>query len=466
MPKKKAVRQLRTDKNTVINFYIIFSAVAVFLSIELAMFSRGDSLRDSMFWNGWYTDHFMDFFNTLRDSRDLTWVYQRNVIYPPLSVLFMYCMTKFLPEELASLYFSQRMTMQASQAAVMLYFFFAVCCLLLLAVMIEKYMHDSGVGAERFAVVLFSIVSFPVIYCMERGNTSLLATVGCAFFLFFRNSKSKGIREVACIMLALAAGIKLFPSVLGVLLIYDRQYKRAARTVLYGILMIAVPYLLIQLLMPESGGIADAYVGQSTVVHSDGSIGSTDGSILRLAKNLIRWVNKRNFFSYNSTSISNFVFLAQSQEQINAQTASILSVALFLLTEVLAFLLGFVCKKEWQRQFLALYMMLNIHSIAMHYTLIYIIPVFIVFLCDRRQLKEKPRALKWIYFLLFAAQVVSLPYILYGMRGRVSHWLELIGLPAVSNFNKFFSCFAFQLLALLVVLDIVTEMMKRKKKGI
>lgn len=62
-----------------------------------------------------------------------------------------------------------------------------------------------------------------------------------AFFILYRNSEKPLLRELACLALAIAAGFKLYPAFLGVLLLRDKNYLAAVRTVLYGVVCLCFP---------------------------------------------------------------------------------------------------------------------------------------------------------------------------------------------------------------------------------
>lgn len=457
-----------------VRFYILFAAVSLFLTAEMAVFTRGNSIRDSLFAPGNVSDHFMDFFNSIRDARDLTWIYQRNVIYPPFSILLMHFFSVLLPKEVVFLKFAKRAILQRSQAGEMLYFFFALLIMLAFSHMIGRFLRIRGLKKSRYAVIFFCIVSFPVIYCFERGNTSLLAMVFCMFFVFFRNSEKASVRELSYIALALGAGLKLFPALLGVLLIYDRKYKAAVRTVFYGIAAFALPYLIILILKPDHGGIAGIFAKQSgntsamissffplTIRHSDGSEVDPDGSLMRLVKNIFRWINKRSYFSYNSAGVADLVYILRSNKILKKAEAQKWALITFIASEIFMFLLGFLCKKDWQRTFIGVYLMLNIHSISMHYTMVYLIPVFVVFLVSMRD-REKPGFLNWLYFGLFGIQIFTIPYMLIGIRTKINQFLSsALSLPKVASFNKMLTCVCFQLFAVIVAADIIISLIWR-----
>lgn len=455
---------LQTNTSLVNRAFIIAYLICTLIAIELAVVTRGQSMEDFLFWNGAYSDHFMDFFNTIRDSSDLTWVYQRGTIYPPLSVLMMYMFASMIPQELATLTFADRYTMQFSQICIMLFFMVAFICVLLIAKMIERYMEKAGQNFRtRILVVFFLILSFPMIYCLERGNTSFIALVGCMFFVFFRNSESKVVREISYIALALAAGIKMFPAVLGVLLIYDKKYKAAARTIVYGVLALVVPYVLVKLITPETG-LADQVIQNVESGVLDAEIYNSDGSALRLVSNLLNWLNAKTYFTFNSTSASNFCYMLSTIGVLEAETAQTLAMVLFLVTEVLALVLGFFCKKEWQKLFIACYLMLNIHAVAMLYTLIYALPVLVAFLCDKSRNEKKKMRLDWLYLCLFGLIFIPIPNFLYRYREVIqSYFILTFKMNTNANINQSFSWVAFQLIFVLIIAELILTKIRDKK---
>lgn len=455
MPKKIKDPAVKRNKIDLMRLFIMFSAIGLVYAFLLAYMSGGDTIRHGLFWNGYNTDHFMDFFNTMRDSRDLTWLYQRNIIYPPLSILMMYFCTLIAPETSMPQLFEQRYDMQSDPYLSTIFLTFALLSLLLCAIYIERYLEDRNVGSERYFVTLFCIVSFPFIYCMERGNSSLLAVGAAAFFVFFHSSEIKWVRELSYIMLALSAGLKMFPAMFGLLLIYEKKYFAAFRTAVYGVLAIVLPYITIKLLTPAEGGLYEFFMNsEDEFFHTDGTLITLDGSLGRLAQNLLRWVDNKSYFTYNSTSIMNVFYFLYATRVLPPQFAQLGGLIAFLATELIAFVLGFLCKKQWQRVFICTYLMLNVHSVSMHYTLIYIVPALIVFLVEARD--EQRKKLNIAYLILFTVQFALLPFHFFR---RMHEWTVIVSIYfdiiAPTSVNKMVSCPAFQILALIVFVDII-----------
>lgn len=95
-------------------------------------------------------------------------------------------------------------------------------------------------------IMCFGIIfNYGMLYAYERGNIVIYSFICSMMFVFFQNSKNKYMREIALMSLAFAAGLKIYPAFLGCLL-YNKEYKRAIRTVIYGIIMFIVPFFAFQ----------------------------------------------------------------------------------------------------------------------------------------------------------------------------------------------------------------------------
>ena len=178
----------------------------------------------------------------------------------------------------------------------------------------------------------------------------------------------------------------------------------------------------------------------------------------------MRWINKKDYFTYNSVSITNLAYLFTDMNLIAKRFTQPVGNVAFLITEAAALILGFFCKKEWQRVFLAIYMMLNIHSISMHYTLLYVIPVLVILLAESRTYKVS--GIDRLSVILLSLQIVPLPYLTYGWTRQIEKFFRNeLSLNISYSYNKFLSCPTFQLLAFAVMLDVLLETIFDIKKG-
>jgi len=243
--KSPLAKKTVSSKTLIITFISIFASFGV-LSVIFAVITSGNSFRGMLFHNGIYTDWFMDFFNSILDSSASNVYSERNSVYPPLAVAFFRFLGRMIPYREVALDPRDHYDIQQSQLAIMLYLLYAIAVVVFLyRTLLRKTQTDKKMRIYNEIFVFSVIASYPMIYCLERGNIVSAAAVLTIFFVFFRNSDSKAVRELSYIALALAAGLKLYPAIFGVLLLFDKKFKDAGRLIAYGILSVVVPMILI-----------------------------------------------------------------------------------------------------------------------------------------------------------------------------------------------------------------------------
>ena len=62
------------------------------------------------------------------------------------------------------------------------------------------------------------------------------------FALYLKDRSSAASREAALILIAMAAGIKLYPAIIGVIYLREKRFKEAIRLVIYGLIIFLVPF--------------------------------------------------------------------------------------------------------------------------------------------------------------------------------------------------------------------------------
>ena len=77
----------------------------------------------------------------------------------------------------------------------------------------------------------------------ERGNSVMIVVVVLLIALKWRESESKVKRELAMVLIAVCAGIKIYPAIFGLLYLKEKRWKETLRLILYGILFFFGPFL-------------------------------------------------------------------------------------------------------------------------------------------------------------------------------------------------------------------------------
>lgn len=148
--------------------------------------------------------------------------------YPPLTVL----MFKFLHISLDPLSLEQR----KFYIYFIVFVYFAVTLLFLfcqLSIFWKENDRFDMVQSFRNAGILF--LTGPMLFCIQRGNIALIALVFLSAFFFMKDSLDKKKRHLSSVMLALAANVKFYPAVYGLIYFKEKKYKEAILAFIYGI---------------------------------------------------------------------------------------------------------------------------------------------------------------------------------------------------------------------------------------
>lgn len=122
-------------------------------------------------------------------------------------------------------------------------------------------------------LLFFSTTS---LFAMERANVVLLSSGLIAAFLFLYNSPRKEERGLALVCLSVAAVLKIFPVLFGLLLLFDKRYKAIGFCVVLGLALTFLPFLFSHHGFFEN---IEKYVSnlQSSAVFYSGAMGSHFG---------------------------------------------------------------------------------------------------------------------------------------------------------------------------------------------
>lgn len=209
--------------------------------------SHGELIQRYVFYDS--LDTGMDFFHSIEYVRGRMPYGLFDTLYPPLANVFFYLLYLLVPKEVSNKWasnFEDSLAMRGTandlrtnQAAMLLFLLFIIFTVYTMYVMMERLLGTEA--RHRRAVIFCALFSYGALYGVERGNIILLCWVFMAFFLCYRNADNALLREMAYLSLAVAAGFKLYPAFLGILLLKDRKVLPAIRTVVYGIGAVILP---------------------------------------------------------------------------------------------------------------------------------------------------------------------------------------------------------------------------------
>ncbi len=468
IPKNKLTIKIPTPTTKgLIKFFLVFFTASIFVASVFAVASGGESWKYMLFHNGPYTDMYMDFFNSIRDAGADDVYTARNNIYPPLSLLIFKILGFLVSDDLVNLLNRDRILLQSDQLCMMIYIIFACIIILSMSTIINTYVNRLKWKNNKKEDVLNSVVSFtlilsyPVMYCIERGNIIILSMIFTMFFVFFKDVDNKIIRELSYISLAIAAGIKLYPAIFGLLLLFEKKYKDAARLVVYGIIAVFLPFVFF-INKPEalSIGLNDG-LSLASITNNNLLAANGDSSALsNIIENLISFATKKkNRLNFSSVSIQNFVFLINP---VNTKLASIV----MCITEIIAIIGLAFTKKKWQQIFLLAYIMLNIPSASSSYALTFLIIPFIMFLFDDEgngYSADKRPKIDFFYIFCFALLLTPLPILWFFHENAAKEVFSSLGIPYQSKVNQVIAGFVYQGMFFVIIIEQIISTLKTKK---
>lgn len=219
------------------HYFMLGAGLLLFCSLVYVAIHREIVWEYLIFRGG--DDLFMDFFNHVGYVSHENGVYASSVhaCFPAFAYLFYAAVALLLPAGSAVMHAPHLM----SPLLYVAYFVYTALALALLFALISKYLKDYS-PATRLGVTLLLLFSNVFIDMIERGNSVLLVAIFLLAAMLLREREGRVPRELALILIAAAAGFKVYPALFGLLYLYEKRYAEAVRLVVYGVLFFLLPF--------------------------------------------------------------------------------------------------------------------------------------------------------------------------------------------------------------------------------
>ena len=125
------------------------------------------------------------------------------------------------------------------------YICFAVFVLLseiLIFALVTHELNKIDKNIWNYIIALLLLTSGPFLFLYQRGNILLLIIGLVGIFLFNYDSDRVLYRTIALISLSIAIAVKIYPAVFIIVLIFEKQWKDALRTILYTGIFYIIPF--------------------------------------------------------------------------------------------------------------------------------------------------------------------------------------------------------------------------------
>lgn len=253
--------------------------------------------------------------------------------------------------------------------------FFIVVILFLIINMILLYevvrTCKKGTEGVKIVTAFAVLLSAPGIYSMERGNTILLTVFFVMLFVFYHDSEKAWLKELALIAFAFSIGLKITPAVLGVLLLYKKQWKEIGRAVIYTLIVVFVPFLFFK------GGF---------------------DNIAQMFSNIQS--NLSNYTSVEGCTLTASIFQFTG---VKEDAAGAIGVLTYLICAVI--LVGsFFFREKWKKILAVSLILVILPSHSGYYCILYLIPAMIAFLNEEKHSYDELIILLTFLFIMIDVQ--------------------------------------------------------------
>ncbi|MCM1156805.1 MAG: DUF2029 domain-containing protein [Roseburia sp.] len=185
---------------------------------------------------------------------------------------------------------------------------------------------------------------------IQRGNVVILVALLLTLSWLWMDSESRIKQELALLFIAFAAGFKLYPALIGVVYLKRKEWKKALRLIIYGLIVVFVPFLFF-------GG----YKGMLGLVHTLTDFASSISA------------DKTN----TVCGMAKWLGLKLDMTESLADTFGALTGYLFFAASLLFF---FLSRTKWQESLFLSGILVSFLPSNWEYTLVYYLPVLFLFM--------------------------------------------------------------------------------------
>lgn len=234
---------MRVKKNT--DLFLMISLICSAAFIVLVIATGGDAARWLAMENDFdysYTDHFRH----IAFASDMEHFYFNtyDATFPAFAYLLYHLLVIADPPEIPWDVNGWRDAM-GFQYNMLIYIMLTLLLVLGFRLITDKMLPDNG-NTRNTLLVAALLISAPFMAgAIERGNISFLTAVMVLAAFYLKDRESRISREAALILIAMAAGLKLYPAVVGFVYIKEKRWKEGIRLVIYGILVFFVPFAFV-----------------------------------------------------------------------------------------------------------------------------------------------------------------------------------------------------------------------------
>ena len=224
------------------SLFILIECIAVAVFLTFNFINHGGSMWSLLLR---YQMQFVDYFEHLgfASAPTGTNIYELSgsACFPPLAYLmygFLARLVGYQAEDPSDPTGSQNVGQNLT-----IFVLYNIICIVLLLYAVSLFIKKKGFVQQILFPTLL-IFSYPVLFSsVQRGNSVLLVAILLSIALAWKDDPSKVKRESAMILIAVCAGLKIYPAVFGLLYLKEKRWKEAVRLLIYGAVLFFLPFV-------------------------------------------------------------------------------------------------------------------------------------------------------------------------------------------------------------------------------
>ena len=356
---------MQNKKNSL--FLYIFFVITFFSFITLFF---GDKYK--FYFHQDMIDSFMDLFNSIVGNRE----WKKEIgIYPPLAILPYRILARLVPWDMFSPFLQGRelaFALRSSVPGAIILLLHLVCFIVPFIFICDKFLADRK--NSKYLYISCFILSGIMLSSLERGNIIIYAFLFTLLFVLTNQSSQEKYIHLSYLCLAIAANLKFYPAVFGIILLGKKDYRGCFIVVIEFIVIYVFSFIL---------------CGLSFQTNNFTQINKWTSSITTTAIGL-------------NYSFKNFILCSQKIfSSIVNINLNIMPEKLFMVFKLFILIIGiiayFFLNTKWKKVAIPSILCILIPDVSFHYVLLFLFIPLIVFLTENSSLK-----LDYYYSVVFA----------------------------------------------------------------
>ncbi|HAV01034.1 MAG TPA: hypothetical protein DCW47_07590 [Lachnospiraceae bacterium] len=236
---------MRLKKMKRLDIFITISLSCTIVFLFLLIITGGDIATWLVMENN-YDSTFTDHFRHVCFASDMEHFYFNTIdaTFPPFAYLLYHLLVMINPPEQPWGILDWDAVI-AYKYNMLVYIMLTILLVLIFKLITDKCLPQEGV-IKTTVFVSAILLSAPFMSgAIERGNIAFLTAVMLLIALYLKDRDSVICREAALLLIAMAAGLKLYPAVVGFIYVKEKRWKEGVRLLIYGLIFFFVPFAFV-----------------------------------------------------------------------------------------------------------------------------------------------------------------------------------------------------------------------------